>query len=54
MPDHEVLFGQLRVRLQEQITPHVLLLRSKDCNSGSYCTLVSLSSQSDSSLWYVT
>ncbi len=38
MPDHEVLFGRLKLQLQEQITPHVVQLSSKDCNSG-WCLL---------------
>lgn len=35
MPDHDVLFGQLREKIHKIISPHVVLLRSKDCNTGS-------------------
>ena len=35
MPDHDVLFNQLRTCIRmEGISPHVVLLKSKDCNSG--------------------
>ena len=39
MPDHDVLFAQLREKVMERITPHVILLRSKDC-SGGVCVCV--------------
>lgn len=31
MPDHDVIFSQLATELNNQITPFVALLRSKDC-----------------------
>ena len=35
MPDHDVLFDQLRTCIRmDGISPHVVLLKSKDCNSG--------------------
>ena len=35
MPDHDVLFEQLRTSIRmDGISPHVVLLKSKDCNSG--------------------
>ena len=35
MPDHDVLFEQLRTIIRmDGISPHVVLLKSKDCNSG--------------------
>lgn len=34
MPDHDVIFSQLATELNNQVTPFVALLRSKDC-SGS-------------------
>jgi len=36
MPDHDVLFAQLRQRVREQISPHVVVLRSRDCNTGMH------------------
>ena len=40
MPDHDVLFNQLRTCIRmEGISPHVVLLKSKDCNSGRSCSL---------------
>ena len=39
MPDHDVLFEQLRTIIRmDGISPHVVLLKSKDCNSGIQCT----------------
>ena len=38
MPDHDVLFAQLRQRVCEQISPHVVVLRSRDCNTGTHST----------------
>ena len=36
MPDHDVLFEQLRTIIRmDGISPHVVLLKSKDCNSGN-------------------
>lgn len=35
MPDHDILFEQLRTIIRmDGISPHVVLLKSKDCNSG--------------------
>ena len=31
MPDHDVIFSQLATELNNQVTPFVALLRSKDC-----------------------
>ena len=31
MPDHDVIFSQLATGLNNQVTPFVALLRSKDC-----------------------
>ena len=31
MPEHEVIFSQLATELNNQVTPLVALLRSKDC-----------------------
>ena len=37
MPDHDVLFEQLRTSIRMAgISPHVVLLKSKNCNSGIY------------------
>ena len=34
MPDHDVLFEQLRVMIRNGISPHVVLLKSSDCATG--------------------
>ena len=32
-PDHSVMFSNLSTILEEKVTPHVALLRSKDCTN---------------------
>lgn len=41
MPDHDVLFEQLRVMVRNSISPHVVLLRSSGCATGElhWCTV---------------
>ena len=34
MPDHTLLFSELREELHSSVSPHVVLLKSKDCSSG--------------------
>ena len=37
MPDHDILFNQLRAKIRKEgISPYVVWLKSKDCNSGIY------------------
>ncbi len=31
MPDHDTMFGNLTSLIQEKVTPHVAILKSKDC-----------------------
>lgn len=33
MPDHNVMFGNLASQLKDRVTPHVAILRSKDCSN---------------------
>ena len=33
MPDHSVMFTNLSLALREAVTPHVAVLKSKDCNN---------------------
>ena len=35
MPDHDVLFEQLRVMIRNDISPHVVLLKSSNCTTGT-------------------
>ena len=41
MPDHDVLFSQLRERVHEKISPHVVVLNSRDCNTGNASVVLS-------------
>ena len=34
MPDHDVLFEQLRVMIRDVVSPHVVLLKSTSCSTG--------------------
>ena len=34
MPDHDVLLKHLQAKIRDQISPYVVLLKSRDCNSG--------------------
>ena len=36
MPDHNVLFNQLKQRIIAMVTPHVVQLQSSSCSSGIY------------------
>ena len=31
MPDHDVMFSNMTSLIQERVTPHVAVLRAKDC-----------------------
>ena len=42
MPDHDVLFAQLRERVHEKISPHVVVLSSRDCNTGNAFVVLSV------------
>lgn len=39
MPDHGVLFSQLLETVHREISPHAVLLKSKDCNTGMKSTM---------------
>ena len=40
MPDHGVLFSQLQETVRREISPHSVLLKSKDCNTGITYNLI--------------
>ena len=52
MPDHDVLFAQLRQRVREQISPHVVVLRSRDCNTGTHSNPKTKSTRRFTAKWY--
>lgn len=37
MPDHDVLFRQLKCKIVATVTPHVVQLQSDSCSTGETC-----------------